>query len=146
MNLRKINQFDKAKYMEMATAFYKSEAVDHMVDFHNFEIAFNELMRSDLYAECYIIEENSQTAGYILLSKTFSQEAGGICIWIEEVWIEPEFRGSGIGKTALNKVLEIYKDAVRFRLEYSSANNSIAGLYSKLGFKNLKYLQMYIDK
>lgn len=146
MKLRKIRRSDKEKYIEMAVSFYNSEAVDHTVKSSNFEEAFNEIMRSDLYAECYIIEENLDIAGYILISKTFSQEAGGMCVWIEEVWIEPRFRGLGIGKSALQEVIKMNENTARFRLEYSSSNASVSKLYGKLGFNDLDYRQMYMDK
>ncbi len=146
MNLRKITQSDREKYIKMATDFYNSEAVDHMVNPHNFEVTFDELMRSELYAECYIIEENAQTAGYILLAKTYSQEAGGICIWFDEIWLEPEFRGMGIGGNAIKEVMDIHSNAARFRLEYSDANSRVAQLYRRLGFETLNYRQMCIDK
>ena len=38
---------------------------------------FNELMNSETYAQCYIFEKDEKRAGYALLAKTFSQEAGG---------------------------------------------------------------------
>ncbi|MDD6395980.1 MAG: GNAT family N-acetyltransferase [Firmicutes bacterium] len=146
MNLRKILQSDKEKYIEMATEFYNSEAVDHAVDTPNFEKAFDEMMRSDTYVECWFIEENAKIAGYIMLLKTYSQEAGGICIWFDEVWVEPEFRGRGIGGNALKQMMSIYSDAARFRLEYSEENPRAAQLYRRLGFDDLVYRQMCIDK
>lgn len=146
MNLRKIVQSDKEKYIEMATAFYNSEAVEHAVDPQNFEKAFDEMIRSDTYVECWIIEENARVAGYIMLLKTYSQEAGGICIWVDEFWIEPEFRGMGIGGNALKQMMSIYSDAARFRLEYSETNSRVAQFYRRLGFNDLVYRQMCLDK
>ncbi len=146
MNLRKIALSDREKYIEMTTAFYSSEAVEHAVDPRNFDMAFDEMMRSDTYVECWIIEENAQIAGYIMLLKTYSQEAGGICIWLDEVWIEPEFRGMGIGGNAIKQVMDIHSDAARFRLEYSDANPRAAQLYRRLGFDDMGYRQMCIEK
>ena len=145
MNLRKIEQTDREKYIEMTTAFYNSEAVEHAVDPQNFEKTFDEMMRSDTYVECWIIEENGRTAGYIMLVKSYSQEAGGICIWIDEAWVEPEFRGMGIGGNAVKQVMNIHSEAARFRLEYSEANPRAAQLYRRLGFNDLVYRQMYLD-
>lgn len=146
MNLRKIKSDDRDKYIEMTTAFYNSEAVDHKVDPQNCVNTFNELMRSDTYAECYIIEESDEIAGYVLLSKSYSQEVGGICIWFEEIWVEPEFRGNGIGKYVLNKVMQLHSYAARFRLEYAPANHRAAELYRRTGFEDLNYKQMCLDK
>lgn len=46
------------------------------------------------YAEAYLFEQDGQIAGYGTLAKTFSTEAGGLVIWLEEVYIRQEFRGS----------------------------------------------------
>ena len=146
MNLRKINSNDKDKYLEMTAAFYSSEAVDHKVDPQNCVNTFDELMSSDTYAECYIIEESAKIAGYVLLSKSYSQEVGGICIWFEEIWIEPDFRGNGIGSKVLNQVMELHSEAARFRLEYAPANPRAAELYRRMGFEDLNYMQMCLDK
>lgn len=146
MNIRKIAQSDREKYIKMTTDFYNSEAVEHAVEPRNFEKAFDEMMRSDTYVECWIIEENAKTAGYIMLLKSYSQEAGGICIWIDEVWIEPEFRGRGLGGNAIKLVMNIHSNAARFRLEYSEANPRAAQLYRRLGFDDLIYRQMCLEK
>ena len=36
------------------------------------------------YVDGYFIESEGKTAGFGLLAKTFSQESGGIVVWIEE--------------------------------------------------------------
>ena len=70
-----------------------------------FQRTFDVLMAGSPYAEGYIIEQDGKTAGYALLAKSFSQEAGGIVIWIEEIYILPEFQSRGLG-TAFFRYLE----------------------------------------
>ena len=71
------------------------------------------------YASAYIIEQDGKTAGYALLARSFSQEAGGMVTWIEELYIRPEFQGHGLG-TAFFQFLEAQNDGTvkRYRLEY----------------------------
>lgn len=146
MQLRRLTQSDRQKYIEMTSAFYCSDAVDHSVDFANFEKTFDMLITSDTYADCFIIEQDSDICGYILTAKTYSQEAGGICVWLEEIWIEPQFRSLGIGKSAILETIKHYQNAARFRLEYTDANQRAAALYRRLGFEPLEYRQMCLDK
>ena len=94
---RKINQNDKDFYINSVKAFYSSDAVLHSIPESYITKTFDELMASDVYAECYIIEKEGERAGYALLAKTFSQEAGGIVVWLEEIYILPEFRSCGLG-------------------------------------------------
>lgn len=145
--IRKIEQKDRKIYLDMAKAFYESDAVLHSVDEQNFINTFNELMRSDAYAECYLMETDGHIAGYALLSKTFSQEAGGLVYWIEEIFVLPEFRSMGLGKeffSFLNNRLP--QNTKRLRLEVEEDNTRAFSLYKKLGFKELPYLQMYLKK
>lgn len=87
-----------------------------------------------------------KTAGYALLARSFSQEAGGMVTWIEELYIRPEFQGHGLG-TAFFQFLEAQNDGTvkRYRLEYEPDNLRGAALYRRLGFTPLTYGQMIKD-
>lgn len=68
--------------------------------------------------EAYLFEQDGQIAGYGTLAKTFSTEAGGLVIWLEEVYIRQEFRGSGLGSRFFRFIEEMYEGtAARLRLE-----------------------------
>ena len=139
--IRKITESDKSEYIEMVTKFYNSDAVLKPVPSENFEATFLELMRSDDYTEAFIIEFEGQTAGYALLAKTFSQEAGGVCIWIEELFIKPKFRGKGLGKQFFEFLFQ-NRPAKRYRLEIEPENETAVALYLKKGFSFFEYGQM----
>ena len=142
--IRKIEKKDKEIYLKLAKEFYSTDAVLHTVPDENFENTFNELMRSNDYTECYILEHNGQTAGYALLSKSFSQEAGGFVIWIEEIYILEQFRCNGLGREFFKYINDnLIKDNVkRLRLEVEDENERAVKLYTNLGFEPLKYSQM----
>lgn len=141
--IRKIEKRDEKEYLEMAGEFYSSSAVLHPVPTEYFTRTFNELMTRDTYAEGYILETDGRTAGYALLSKTFSQEAGGLVIWAEELYIKPEFRSQGLG-TEFFKFLESGRgdDVKRIRLEVELENTGAIKLYKRLGYDFLEYNQM----
>lgn len=144
--IRKITPADRQSYLEMVDDFYNSDAVCHSVDSANFERTFDELMRSDTYAEGYFFEADGAVSGYALLAKTFSQEAGGIVIWVEEIYIKPSFRGRGQGKEFLNGIISRLGHGVsRIRLEVSACNSRAVKLYRSLGFTDLEYGQLIID-
>ena len=71
--IRKITPSDKELYLKLTDEFYKSDAVMHRIDSENFELTWQELMRSGDYTECFIIEKDGETAGYMLLAYTFSR-------------------------------------------------------------------------
>ncbi|MCI8589847.1 MAG: GNAT family N-acetyltransferase [Clostridiales bacterium] len=130
----------------MAADFYASDAVLFHVDASHLTAAFHELMRSDEYLECYILEYDGKTAGYALLCKSYSQEAGGMVLWIDELYVLPAYRSKGIGG-AFFDFLFAQKGGQfkRFRLEVEKDNARAAALYQKMGFDFLAYEQMIKD-
>ncbi|MEG2016007.1 MAG: GNAT family N-acetyltransferase [Oscillospiraceae bacterium] len=145
--IRPLTTTDKGIYLKLANEFYHSDAVLHAVAEHCMTNSFEEMMRSDNYLLGYIRECDSQCAGYAMLSKTFSPEVGGTCIWIEEIYILKDFRGKGLGKEFFEFIFDKF-DGVskRFRLEAIRENVGAISLYNKLGFEELDYLQMVLDK
>ena len=144
--IRKIRKEDKEAYLEMSTAFYSSEAVCHNVPGKYLADTFDELMRSDNYEIGYIFEYQNNIAGYALLSKTFSQEAGGLVVWIDELYSKPEYRCHGLGHEFFNFIIDNLKpDIKRIRLEVRENNVKAISLYKKMKFDKLPYLQMIKD-
>lgn len=141
--IRKITAEDRALYLSMAKSFYTSEAVEHQIPDENIDIAFNEMLRSDVYMEGYILESEGETAGYVNIAKTFSCEGGGLTVWIEEFFVLPQFRSKGIG-SELFAFLEnrFGKALARMRLEITDSNQRAKRLYERMGFEELPYRQM----
>ena len=146
LNIRPICKDDRNVYLKMAAEFYKTDAVLLHVGEEHFRSTFEELMRSDEYALCYIFELDGEVAGYSLLAKTYSQEAGGKVLWIEEIYVSPDFRGRGIGKAFFEFLLKkLPSDVKRLRLEVERENSGAVKLYKSFGFDFLEYDQMIID-
>lgn len=142
--IRKAQPQDKEIYLELAREFYNSEAVLHPVPEEHLLRTYNEFVRSEVYTECFILEKDGETAGYALIAKTFSQEAGGLTVWIEELYIRPEFRSKGLGRSFFAFLLE-NRPAARYRLEVEPENERAVALYGSLGFTALPYGQMVAD-
>ena len=87
--IREIREEDKQLYMDLTEEFYNSEAVLHPIPEAYREATFEEMMRSQDYVKAYILEKDGQAAGYGLTSYTFSQEAGGKAVWLEELYPAP---------------------------------------------------------
>lgn len=141
--IRKIKAEDREAYIAMAKEFYSSEAVLNSIPDSNFELTFEEFMKSDVYAECYIFEHEGRIAGYGLLAKTFSQEAGGLVVWAEEMYVKPDFRGKGLGSEFFEYLENnLSSHAKRVRLEVENDNSRAISMYERIGFKELNYKQM----
>lgn len=144
--IRKMRSEDKKTYMEMAREFYHSDAVLHPVPDTYFERTADEALRSDVYAEIFLFECENEAAGYGLIAKTYSQEAGGMVWWIEEVYVREAFRSKGIGREFFAYLDKVKGSSVtRMRLEVEEDNTRAVALYKKLGYKPLEYAQMIKD-
>lgn len=142
---RRITENDWEIYRAYVDAFYHTDAVNAPVPTENYRVTFDEMLRSDTYAKGYIFEYEGIPCGYALLSKTFSQEAGGITILVEELYIEPAYRGKGLATEFFNW-LKAQPNIMRLRLEVEDNNKGAMRLYERMGFELLPYLQMVIDK
>ena len=141
--VRKVLPKDRETYIELAWQFYSSDAVHHSIPRENIEATFDEMMRSDVYTQGYILAHEAKPVGYVLIAKTFSCEGGGLTVWIEEAFILPEYRSLGLGR-ALFATLEAEYGAslARMRLEIAPDNTRARSLYQRLGFEVLPYQQM----
>ena len=144
MIIRKYKKEDSRKFIKLCSEFYNSEAVLHTIPAENIERTAKLLDEGSPYADCYIMEENGETVGYCLIAITYSNEAGGICKWIEELYITPEQRGRGIGGKMLD-FLEQTENFRRLRLEIEKSNTDAERLYRRKGFVPLGYEQFVKD-
>jgi GNAT superfamily N-acetyltransferase len=144
--IRELKEQDKEQFILMVDEFYHSEAVLHAIPKENILNTFNEVISGSPYAKVYIFEEQGEIAGYGQISLTYSNEAGGMAVWIEELYILERFRGLGLGSTFLNFIKEEYASkAKRFRLEICESNKAAEKLYLRKGYTPLDYKQMLYD-
>ena len=95
---------------------------------------------------CYIREENGDPAGYALLAKMYAQEAGGMAIWLDEFYLDPAFRGRGIGAAFLQWLRQEWEPQVaRFRLEVVPSHDRVKAMYARAGFLKMPYDQMVLE-
>ncbi len=144
---RPIEEKDRKIYLAMAKKFYDSDVVLSPVPAKNLEKTFSLLIEGSPFADAFIFEEEENIIGYALLARTWSQEAGGEVIWIEEIYLEPAARGKGYGSAFFHFLKEKYAPcAKRFRLEVEKENEGAVSLYKRLGFDFFPYDQMKIDR
>lgn len=140
--VRKIQKKDRELFLQLAKEFYHSEAVLEPIPEQFHETTFAELMRAEEYLQCFILEREETAAGYALLNISYSQEAGGRVVWLEELYLRPEYQGQGLGSEFFD-YLEKEIPAARYRLEVEPDNLRAVELYKRKGFRQLPYLQMY---
>jgi GNAT superfamily N-acetyltransferase len=145
MVIRKINSADREKYVAMAKDFYSSPAVLENIPEENITRSFLEFTGGTPFGDAFIFEENGEVIGYGVLAYTYSQEAGGKVVWLEEIYVCPAYRGHGKGSKFIDFVLENIP-AARYRLETEPENEAAARLYVRKGFELFEYVNYRIDR
>ncbi|MBQ2972721.1 MAG: GNAT family N-acetyltransferase [Clostridia bacterium] len=147
INFRKFTSDDKELFFSMVKKFYAPPAVLHFPS--------DEVMMSSFYTSLeipelvkgYMFEYDRSPAGYAIVSMKFETEVGGMAAWIEELFVEEEFRSKGIGRKFFEFLSEDLNGKIkRIRLEVGDENEGAKRLYNNLGFEFLDYKQMVIDK
>ncbi|MGN1116984.1 MAG: GNAT family N-acetyltransferase [Acutalibacteraceae bacterium] len=127
--------------ISMMNVFYHSPAV--------YTDGSDEIYRADVencindspYLKGYVFEEDGIILGYSMIAKSFSTEFGKPCIWIEDIYLKPDYRDMGIGSKFISFVSEKYSDAI-LRLEVEEENERAVHVYQKSGFTKLPYVEM----
>ena len=145
--IRKLEKRDSEEYLRMAAEFYSGPGVLHKVDTEVFKRNLEEVLSDSPFFEGFIFEYDGRTVGYALLAHSFVSEVGGRSVFIEEVYVDEAYRGKGIGRKFLSYCVSLAeKDLRRVRLEATRTNEKAIALYRSLGFEELDYMQMVIDR
>ena len=87
--IRPVTSADRAVLRELLAEFYDTDAVLHPLPASYHDAALDELFRSDSLQRACLLEQDGETAGYGLLSLKYSHEAGGLELWVEELYVRP---------------------------------------------------------
>lgn len=115
---------DLAAYEKLAHEVRFDEAVLH-----------SKLFGPRPYAEVVIGELNGAPQGFALFFHNFSTFEGKPGIYLEDLFVRPEARGSGLGKALLAHLatLAVERDCARLEWSVLDWNEPAIGFYKKLG-------------
>ena len=132
---------DAPAVLDMMRVFYASPAVLSNGSEEIFRNDIEACVSDNPYASGYVLRSGEQMAGYAMLAHSFSTESGAPCVWVEDLYLLPEFRGQGIGSAFLKYVREQWPQAV-LRLEAERGNVRAISAYEKNGYKELPYMEL----
>lgn len=141
--LRFVQKEDQELLLGYIEGFYGGPGVLHPVPQENTKETIRQLLNGNPYLNAYIIQFENKPAGYCLLSHSYSNPAGGLTVWIEQLYVDPEYRGHKLADKALRELFKIYADTAKcYRLEVTEDNKIAKKIYYRLGFKMQGYQQM----
>lgn len=143
MTIRKLQKTDFETVLSMMLVFYASDALLIHPSEEVLRKTLSDALADTPYLEAFGFEEAGVLTGYGMVALSYSTEAGGLCAWIEDIYITPEHRGKGYGTRFLTFVKDRYGDRVaRIRLEAEPENERAMAVYRKAGFEVLGYTQL----
>lgn len=141
-SLRPMEESDKTAVIDMMRGFYASEAVHTNGSEEVFSNDVDACVSDCPFASGYVfVREDGNLCGYSVLVHSYSTEYGRPVIWIEDLFLEEEARGKGLGAMLFDFVKEKYPDHIH-RLEVEETNLRAIRLYKKSGFTTLPYAEM----
>jgi ribosomal protein S18 acetylase RimI-like enzyme len=123
----------------MMRVFYDSPAVLHTSSDQVLKNDIDACIGDNPYLDGYVFMEDNQIAGYTMVSKSFTTEYGGLCGWIEDLYIKPEYRRQGISREFFHTLPSLYPDIVRFKLEVEPENERAIATYESCSYSLLPY-------
>lgn len=150
ISIRDMKIEDKDEIMEMMKVFYDSPAI--------FIKSPEEVLSRDIddcigdmpYVEGFVFAlddvpdgSEEKLAGYAITAKSYSTEFARIVVWIEDLYLRPEYRNKRIGTDFFTFLDRKYAgQPVRFKLEVEKDNTAAFDTYKYCGFDELPYIVM----
>jgi GNAT superfamily N-acetyltransferase len=131
--------FRYAKKQDLALIL---DYIKGLAEYENLEdevVATEEILEEWIFnqkrAEVILAQADGEEAGFILFFHNFSTFLGRAGIYLEDLYVKPEFRGSGVGKALLKKLGAITVERGCGRLEWSCLdwNQKSIDFYRSLG-------------
>jgi GNAT superfamily N-acetyltransferase len=115
------------------------------------EVRFDEAVLGDRlfgprpYAEVLIGELDGEPHGFALFFHNFSTFEGRPGIYLEDLFVRPEARGSGLGKALLQRLaaLAVERDCARLEWSVLDWNEPAINFYKSLGAKPMDEWTIY---
>lgn len=143
-SIRDIQKKDIPALLEMIHALAKYEKLDHKVKATASELEVY-LFGDPTYAKAILIEEGQIAVGFALYFYSFSTFLGKPGIYLEDLFVQTEFRGKGYGQKLLQHLAKKAQNQNCGRLEWSVLdwNQPAIDFYTRRGAEAMQDWTVY---
>ena len=144
MNIRAATPADVPQILRFIRALAEYE---HLSDeIRATEEALNAtLFGAKRYAEVLLADWDGQPAGFALYFHNYSTFLAQPCVYLEDLFVDPPYRGRGVGKALLKELARIAVERGCARLDWSALdwNRTAIEFYLRLGAVELSGWSLY---
>lgn len=133
---------DWKEYQSVSDMFYSSNSIDYIIPEQNLKKNFNMCINKNPYVRGLIIETAEEIVGFALLNFSYSNEMGGLILYIDEIFILPQFQGCGIFRKLFSFIELEYNNVAGYFLEVVQSNTHAIDIYKHFGFELVENLAM----
>ena len=133
--MRSADASDIPLLVTLMTEFYSETATP--LDSKQAAVAFAALLGDDRLGHVWLIQSGDRDVGYVVITFSYSMEFGGPNAFLDDLFIQPPFRGAGLGTAALHEVRAfcLQRRVRALQLETGKDNAAAQALYRRAGFK-----------
>jgi GNAT superfamily N-acetyltransferase len=134
---------DLSRLFEWRRQMWRADALQSS-DAARAEVAMASLIDDRTAGRLWVIHNDAHPVGFVVLVFSFSVEFGGRVAFIDELFIDERFRNIGIGRRAVELVIQEARQlGVRnLLLEVNDQNLPARSIYERCGFTDRKYRLM----
>jgi GNAT superfamily N-acetyltransferase len=146
---RRFEEEDKEMLIFMILSLYTEDCSQVSMDITKIDNTLKSLTSNPDRGTFLMLEHKLRIIGYCILINYWSNEYGGMIVFIDELFVVPEYRNNGIASALIKRLIQSpVNDAIALQLEVTPRNISAARLYSRLGFLPIKnkHFRLILDK
>ncbi len=132
--MRKASLADVEHLVTMMAEFYSDSS--YTLNPRRATAAFTALLADERLGHVWFIQSNSADVGYVVVTLCHSMTFGGMAAVVDDFFIQPAFRGVGLGKAAMEEVRSYcVNHGVRaIHVETGRDNAAALAVYRRAGF------------
>lgn len=142
--IRQVTAYDCGSLLALVRELAEYEALSHTVTATETSIA-KTLFGPQANAEALLAEAGEHAVGFALYFHNVSTFVGRRGLYLEDLYVQPAWRGRGIGKALFRAVarVAVQRNAGRFEWMTLDWNTPAIGFYESLGAKQLPEWRLF---
>jgi GNAT superfamily N-acetyltransferase len=140
--LRACRATDLPRVQQMAMALYVEDVVGERMTADKVAQTVAEFERHPQRGRALVAEADGDLIAYAFIVWFWSNEYGGAMAVVDELYVEPDWRGRGVGSAFFERIFADHPEAISLDIEVSPENRAAQDWYRRRGFRPTRNLML----